>query len=81
MRGAFNFSIAGLWQLSTVPQEDLAMLKEGFVTKHHWTAPKNYFNVGTDAEWPSPYVRANVLTRSGNVWPDPTPKYSTRLYP
>lgn len=81
MKGAFNFSIAGLWQLSTVPQDDLAMLKEGFVVKHHWTPPKNYFNVSTDAEWPQPYVRTHVLTRDGSVWPNPTPKYYTRLYP
>ena len=80
MKGAFNFSINGLWQLSTIPQDDLKMLEKGFVVKHHWVPAPNYFKIKPD-DWPETYVRAHVLTRDGSVWPNPTPKYSTRLYP
>ena len=45
LAGAFNFTGSGLWQLATVPQSQLERLERGYVVKHHWVAPKNYFGI------------------------------------
>ncbi len=113
LTGAFNFKGKGLWQLATVPPEQLAALKRGYVIKHHWCAPKNFFGIDfcdptkTDVykkdtgnieeyearmgntykiDYPTsktggPFVRARVTSSGGQVWPDTTPTYMTRLHP
>lgn len=80
LAGAFNFSGSGLWSLATVPKSQLDMFEEGFVVKHHWQPPPNYFRIDFKAAH-NPYVRGYVNTSGGSVWPDPTPKYITRLRP
>lgn len=80
MNGAFNFSGSGLWQLATVPYDDLEMLKRGFEVKQHWLPPMNYFGVDF-FEIADPFVHARVTVHGGQVWPDATPKYSSQLLP
>lgn len=80
LEGAFNFAGAGLFQLATVPQDQIKMLEDGWVAKTHFDPGPNDF--GTNfVEMMAPYVRARVTTRGGKVWPDTTPKFYTRLYP
>lgn len=73
----FIFDGSGLFQLATIPRSDLRMLENGFVIKQPWTPDANYFGVS----FGQPYVRAHVISRGGQVWPDTTPKYYTRLQP
>jgi hypothetical protein len=84
MDGSFSFGINGLWQLTTVPEKDLSMLRRGFVVKNHWSPKKNFFNVDFKEHLPEPedpFVQVTAITKGGRVWPDSTPKYSSRLLP
>lgn len=76
----FNFSGQGLWQLATVPQHQLKAMEDGWVAKTHFDPGPNHFGADFTALM-NPFVRARVTTRGGQVWPDTTPKYYTRLYP
>lgn len=84
----------GLFQLATVSDGMLDTLGRGLDVYQGWDPPKNYFNVDFTniakcTETGRPCVHAMVasqcpqLTAAGNncVWPNPTPKYQTRLYP
>lgn len=80
LEGAFNFAGSGLFQLATVPQDQLKAMEDGWVAKTYFDPGPNDF--GTNfVDFMKPYVRARVTTRGGRVWPDTTPKYYTRLYP
>lgn len=80
LSGAFDFQGNGLWNLATVPADDLANVEEGFTVKHHWQPRRNYFGIDFVSEM-RPYVQAHVSALGGRVWPDPTPYYMTRLTP
>jgi hypothetical protein len=83
----------GLFQLATISDSVLDKLGNGLDVYQGWDAPTNYFNVnlnvlGKCKETGRPCVHALITTqcpqlKSGNncVWPSPTPKYQTRLYP
>ena len=84
----------GLFQLATFSDGALKTVgNPGYHVYQGWNAPSNYFGVdfkGKAAcqETGRPCVHALVASQcpqltSGNncVWPDPTPKYQTRLYP
>ncbi len=86
----------GLFQLATVPDAELAPLKTGFEVYQGWDAPSNYFGIDVNKlaskncsgkiSGTRPCVHARIASQcpAGNnncVWPDPTPKYQTRLYP
>ncbi len=83
----------GLFQLATIPDSTLGTLGTGLEVYQSWQAPKNYFSVdlnmlGRCRGMDKPCVHARVATqcpqlKDGNncVWPNPTPKYQTRLYP
>lgn len=56
----------------------------------HWKAPSNYFRVDVNRlfgggtftqQAQGPFVHSTIAVSGGQVWPDPTPKYQTRLYP
>jgi len=88
-----SMSPEGLFQLATVTDSALDKLGNGLDVYQGWDAPKNYFNVNFNIiakckETGRPCVHALITTQcpqlaSGNncVWPNPTPKYQTRLYP
>lgn len=85
----------GLFQLATVPDAELAPLKRGFEVYQGWDAPSNYFAIDVNKLAPCPAgtisgtrpcVHARIASQCPDennncVWPDPTPKYQTRLYP
>jgi len=85
----------GLFQLATVSNDILNRLGQGLDVYQGWNAPSNYFNVNFNdiaacKEVGRPCVHAKIATQcpqltsspSNNcVWPNPTPKYQTRLYP
>ena len=84
----------GLFQLATVPDDRLTKFRDGIDVYQGWSAPANYFNIdlnnlGKCRETGRPCVHALVtsqcpqMTTADNncVWPNPTPKYQTRLYP
>lgn len=88
-----SMSPDGLFQLATVTDSALKKLGDGLDVYQGWDAPSNYFNVDFSViakckETGRPCVHARITTQcpalqNGNncVWPDPTPKYQTRLYP
>lgn len=89
-----SMSPDGLFQLATVTDDRLKKYGNGLDVFQGWDTPSNYFNVdfnniGKCNETGRPCVHAKVtsqcpqLTSAGNncVWPAPTPKYQTRLYP
>ena len=84
----------GLFQLAAVSAPALRALGDGYQVYQGWDAPLNYFNVNFNnlvacRETPGrPCVHAMIASqcpdlKNGNncVWPNPTPKYQTRLYP
>lgn len=83
----------GLFQLATVTDDRLQKFRDGIQVYQGWDASANYFNVNINdlakcRETGRPCVHAMVASQcpqmsSGNncVWPNPTPKYQTRLYP
>lgn len=84
MDGSFSFGINGLWQLTTIPSNQLNMLRKGFVVENHWTPKNNFFAVNFREyleESDDPVVRVRPITKGGRLWPDSTPKYFTRLQP
>lgn len=76
----FSFSGSGLWQLATVPQDQIKAMEDGWVAKTHFDPGPNQFKIDFHTSL-DPYVRGRVTTRGGKVWPDTTPKFYTRLYP
>jgi hypothetical protein len=77
----------GLFQLATFTDGDMKDIGNGYSISQSWDAPSNYFNVDFNAGG-RPVVHALITSQctllgSGNncVWPNPTPKYQTRLYP
>jgi len=83
----------GLFQLATFSPAALAGVGRGYDVYQGWDVPSNYFNVdfknkAACQNMDRPCVHALVASQcpqvgAGNncVWPDPTPKYQTRLYP
>ncbi len=86
----------GLFQLATVTDSALDQLGRGYDVFQGWDAPKNYFKVDFNKlvqcqETSRPCVHALITTQcpqlqdgshpNNCVWPNPTPKYQTRLYP
>ena len=85
----------GLFQLATVRSDILKKLgNPGLEVSQGWDVPSNFFNVDFTniakcAGMSRPCVHALITTQcpqlltAGNncVWPSPTPKYQTRLYP
>ena len=80
LAGSFGFSGSGLWQLATIPPDEVERAKEGFLVKNKWNPPRNHFKIDFKAEL-DPYVRAHVSSSGGKVWPDTTPRFMTRLQP
>jgi len=88
-----EFPSPGLFQLATVKVSGLTSIGRGIEVYQGWDAPKNYFNVNLNGLYKCdmtgrPCVHARIagqcpkITADNNcVWPDPTPKYQTRLYP
>ena len=84
----------GLFQLATFSDDALKTVgRPGYHVYQGWDVSSNYFGVNFNSmvacqETGRPCVHALVATQcpqleSGNncVWPNPTPKYQTRLYP
>jgi hypothetical protein len=84
----------GLFQIATFSDSALKTIgNPGYNVYQGWEPPKNYFGVDFRSkaackETGRPCVHALVASQcpqlaDGNncVWPDPTPKYQTRLYP
>jgi len=84
----------GLFQLATVETAPLIRFGEGLDVYQGWDAPANYFNINFNLlakcnETGRPCVHAKIAAqcpqlKTGDnncVWPNPTPKYQTRLYP
>lgn len=85
----------GLFQLAGFKDSKLSGIGDGYNVYQSWKVEGNYFDIDFNAmvwdscEDPSkPCVHALVASQcpklgSGNncVWPNPTPKYQTRLYP
>ncbi len=83
----------GLFQLATFSDSSMKTVGNGYHAYQGWDVPSNYFGVDFKSkvfcqETGRPCVHALVASQcpqlnSGNncVWPDPTPKYQTRLYP
>lgn len=83
----------GLFQLATISDTVLRGLGKGLDVYQGWTAPKNYFNIDFNTvaackQTNRPCVHARIATQCPDlknnnncVWPNPTPKYQTRLYP
>ncbi|MCG2725765.1 MAG: hypothetical protein L6420_05840 [Elusimicrobia bacterium] len=82
-----------LFQLATVDDDALSAAGSGYQMFQGWDTPSNYFNIDFNRlaacrETGRPCVHAMVASQcpalsSGNncVWPNPTPKYQSRLYP
>ncbi|MCK5583415.1 MAG: hypothetical protein KAI33_06475, partial [Elusimicrobiales bacterium] len=82
-----------LFQLASIDNDALSAAGRGYEVFQGWDAPSNYFGIDFNALVPCretgrPCVHAMVASQcpalsSGNncVWPNPTPKYQTRLYP
>ena len=88
------FPSDGLFQLATIDGSKLGQFGRGIEAFQGWDAPSNFFNVdlntlGKCRETGRPCVHSRVTsqcpqlnTENNNcVWPNPTPKYQTRLYP
>ena len=84
----------GLFQLTTVNVGKLNQLKVGYGLEQSWepgVPSQNYFGVnlnalGTCKTTPPTCVHATIssecpLSNNNCVWPFPTPRYQTRLYP
>lgn len=84
----------GLFQLTTVDEGKLSSLGKGYELEQSWepgNTAQNYFGVNLNAlgnckTTPSTCVHVTVASQcsiEGNncVWPFPTPRYQTRLYP
>jgi hypothetical protein len=86
----------GLFQLATITDDKLKKLGNGLDVYQGWELPENYFNAKAailnatkcKEAGGKPCVHALITTQcpqlaGGNncVWPNPTPKYQTRLYP
>jgi len=87
-----NMDPKGLFQLATAKDSILTQLGKGIDVYQGWDAPSNFFKVDFNTiakcnETGRPCVHSMVTTQCpampGNncVWPNPTPKYQTRLYP
>jgi len=82
-----------LFQLATVDDDALRRLGTGYEVYQGWDVPSNYFNIDFNnlvpcPETGRPCVHVRIASQCpqlsfGNncVWPNPTPKYQTRLYP
>ncbi|MBU2529796.1 MAG: hypothetical protein KKD35_02050 [Elusimicrobia bacterium] len=82
-----------LFQLATVDNDALEAAGNGYEVFQGWDVQSNYFDIDFNTlaacrETGRPCVHAMVASQcpalsSGNncVWPNPTPKYQTRLYP
>ncbi|GAB4031372.1 MAG: hypothetical protein Fur0012_08480 [Elusimicrobiota bacterium] len=85
----------GLFQVTTVSSDVLDKIGRGYQIYQTWEPGSNYFNVNlmqyaNCAPYTSkPCVHATITSqcpalntdRNNCVWPNPTPKYQTRLYP
>lgn len=90
-----DFPDPGLFQLATVEPSLLRQVGLGYDLYHPVETGKNYFNVDFVGKgWKGcsderfPCVHAKITTQCPDlynmnncVWPNPTPKYQTRLYP
>lgn len=88
---------AGLFQAEAIPDMHLQNMKivhsplanyPGYPVIQPWKAPTNYFKVDFNSKvrcptggFDSPCVHATVMLSGGRLWPSPTPKFQTRLYP
>jgi hypothetical protein len=82
-----------LFQLASIDNSALKAAGRGYEVYQGWDVQSNYFDIDFNKLVPCnnmsrPCVHAMVASQcpdlgSGNncVWPNPTPKYSTRLYP
>jgi len=77
-----------IFQLATVRNNAvLGRLGRGLEVNQRWEAPDNYFKIDMNNLY-KPTVHARVAAQCPNlkndnncIWPNPTPKYQTRLYP
>lgn len=88
---------AGLFQAEAIPDDHLKNMKTvhaplanypGYPVIQRWSAPSNYFRVDFNnlvkcqtGGVSSPCVHSTIMLSGGRLWPDPTPKFQTRLYP
>ncbi|MBI4656478.1 MAG: hypothetical protein HY746_07020 [Elusimicrobia bacterium] len=93
----YNESLMGgpLFQLATVKNSVLKQAGKGYNVYQGWTVPSNYFSVdfhqqGVNCQQTSNKPCVHVLVAAqcprlgidnNCVWPYPTPKYQTRIYP
>jgi len=85
-----------LFQLASVDKASLIAAGRGYEVYQGWDVQSNYFNIDFNKLVPCsnmsrPCVHAMVASQcpamvdgtgdNNCVWPNPTPKYSTRLYP
>lgn len=90
-----DFPDPGLFQLATADTSLLKQMGWGYELYHPVEPGKNYFNINFNQKsWQeckdqtAPCVHAKItsqcpdlLNMNNCVWPNPTPKYQTRLYP
>lgn len=77
-----DFPAPGLFQFTTVDENQLTSLKDGYGITLFWDAPSNYFQIKVaDYLEDGTILHSRIGTYGGKVWPDPTPKYQTRLQP
>ena len=87
VKTGFNFYMPSLFQLETIPTSNLQKLKEGWQVKLHWLPPTNSYGVDfshfflENGDLAPPYVRGWVSVAGGAIWPDPMPRFRTRLNP
>lgn len=88
---------SGLFQAMWISQGQLASMARvnevwpGYPITQSWRAPGNFFNVDFNrvvrgcprsrSGGIGPCVHATISLSGGKLWPDPTPKFQTRLYP
>lgn len=74
-----------VFQVETVdPKQIEEIEKQGWEIKHGWTAHPTYFKVDFPIQSGTPsgshaFVYGRVTISGGKVWPEPTPKFHTRL--
>lgn len=83
----------GLFQLMWVDPGVIQSMQSGYEVSQKWSAPKNYFDINFNrgmrafgGDRPFVHARVTLGETSSNgpkpsVWPNPTPKFQTRLYP
>ncbi|HAH05041.1 MAG TPA: hypothetical protein DCM05_00725 [Elusimicrobia bacterium] len=82
VHGAFTYTGPALFQLQTIPSSEQKRLSQGWDVKHSWVPPRNAYDVDfSQVMAEQPYVRSHVSVEGGEIWPNPMPRYRTKLNP